>query len=105
MVFVWNCHELGNPEIVRAFMRLIKAENPLLIFIIETKMLIDYLEKLKWKFGYGNGGTVCTWWTLNFLTGFDYDKVVTLTTYHYAVIWLFAAFCYIANIIFMLVHK
>lgn len=78
MVFVWNCHELGNPEIVQAFMRLIKAENPLLIFIIETKMSIDYLEKLKWKFGSGNGGTVWTSRSLNFLTGFGYYKVVTL---------------------------
>ena len=42
---VWNCQELGNPRTVNALVKVVRKEDPSLVFLIETKIpKMDLLE-------------------------------------------------------------
>lgn len=51
----WNCRGLGNPLAVRALSRLIKKENPQLVFLMETKQSEMEFETTKKKVGFEYG--------------------------------------------------
>ncbi|XP_058784848.1 uncharacterized protein LOC131659713 [Vicia villosa] len=71
----WNCRGLGSPRAVRGLARLLKTENPQLVFLMETRLKKDEMTKLKLKFNFsfdlivdcrGSGrersGGLCLWW-------------------------------------------
>lgn len=37
----WNCRGLGNPSAVRALKKLLKAQCPDIVFLMETRLKID----------------------------------------------------------------
>ena len=43
----WNCRGLGSPHAVRALRELIKKEDPHVVFLSETKLHVNKLEKIK----------------------------------------------------------
>ncbi|KAL0426170.1 UNVERIFIED_CONTAM: hypothetical protein Sradi_1151800 [Sesamum radiatum] len=49
-ILVWNCQDLGNPWTVKGLRDLIRANNPLLVFLAETKCHSSQIEKLKRNF-------------------------------------------------------
>ncbi|XP_058746609.1 uncharacterized protein LOC131619537 [Vicia villosa] len=57
-ILSWNCRGLGNPRAVRALSRLIKLENPSLVFLMETKLKLDEMQKVSSKLGYKFSQTV-----------------------------------------------
>ena len=36
-ILSWNCHGLGNPRAVRALKKLIRRQDPTLVFLMETR--------------------------------------------------------------------
>ncbi|KAL0462161.1 UNVERIFIED_CONTAM: hypothetical protein Slati_0103700 [Sesamum latifolium] len=46
-ILVWNCQWLGNPETVHGLRDLIRVNNPLLVFLTETKCSVSQIEILK----------------------------------------------------------
>ena len=51
---VWNCRGLGNPRAIRALKDLIRSNNPKLVFLIETKMSLYNMSRLKYLLGFTN---------------------------------------------------
>jgi hypothetical protein len=51
----WNCRGLGNPRAVRALSRLIRLENPQVVFLMETRLKISEIVNLKYKWGFSCG--------------------------------------------------
>ena len=45
----WNCRGLGNPCTVKALQRAVLEEDPILVFIIETKLVVSEMEVIKSK--------------------------------------------------------
>ena len=43
----WNYRGLGNPRTIRAFRELIRKEDPHVIFLSETKLHANKLDRLK----------------------------------------------------------
>jgi exonuclease III len=53
-IFSWNCRGLGNPQAVRALSRLIRTENPHVVFLMETKLKSSELDVNRIKWGFKN---------------------------------------------------
>ncbi|KAG4141607.1 hypothetical protein ERO13_D06G084550v2, partial [Gossypium hirsutum] len=51
----WNVCGLGNPRFVRKIQYWLKENRPHVIFLFETKLDARKMEKIRRKFGYGNG--------------------------------------------------
>ena len=45
----WNCRGLGNPCTVKALQKAVLEEDPILVFIIETKLVVSEMEDIKSK--------------------------------------------------------
>ena len=43
----WNCRGLGIPRSVQALKDLVRAEDPMLVFVAETKASISQMKKHK----------------------------------------------------------
>ena len=43
----WNCQGLGIPQSVQALKDLVRAEDPMLVFVAETKASISQMKKHK----------------------------------------------------------
>ena len=54
-ILSWNCRGLGNPRSVLALTKMVKAEAPLLIFLVETKANIAHMSKIQTKLDYTQG--------------------------------------------------
>ena len=50
----WNCRGLGNPRAIRAFKELIKEKDPIIAFVMETRMEARRVEGLKNRVGFSN---------------------------------------------------
>jgi hypothetical protein len=48
----WNCQGLGSLRAVRALLRLTRLENPQLVFLMETRLKIDEMERIRSKCGF-----------------------------------------------------
>lgn len=48
-LFNWNVYRLGNPQTLRVFQRLVTVEDPKVIFLMETKLLLKQLEWIRIK--------------------------------------------------------
>ena len=44
---VWNCRGLGKRRTVRALEKVVTSEDPILIFLIETKLFVSEMEEVK----------------------------------------------------------
>lgn len=47
----WNCRGLGNPRIVHELSHLIQDKRPSIIFIMETKILKEHMERISSRIG------------------------------------------------------
>src|SRR4051812_31146705 len=45
----WNCRGLGSPRAVRALLRLIRLKNPSIVFLMETRLKSDEVQRIKFK--------------------------------------------------------
>lgn len=54
----WNCKVLGNPQAVRALSRLIRLENPHLVFIMETRLKEGEMDRIRQRCGFNSCLTV-----------------------------------------------
>ena len=45
----WNCRGLGNPLTVKTLQKIVKEEDPILVFLMETKFKITEIEGIKRK--------------------------------------------------------
>jgi hypothetical protein len=50
----WNCRELGNLRTVRDLCLLIKEKCPKMVFLMETKLRKERMEKIRCKLGFQN---------------------------------------------------
>uniref|UniRef100_A0A2N9GI95 Reverse transcriptase domain-containing protein n=1 Tax=Fagus sylvatica TaxID=28930 RepID=A0A2N9GI95_FAGSY len=48
----WNCHGLGNPRTVQELARLVRAQDPTVVFLIETWQDEGPLERLRYLLGF-----------------------------------------------------
>ena len=48
----WNCRGLGQPHAIRALKDLIRSNRPNLVFLIETKMSLFHMSRLKFNLGF-----------------------------------------------------
>ena len=51
----WNCRGMGNPQSVRALRNLVQQWNPNIVFLMETKIGVNRMEKVKEIIGLANG--------------------------------------------------
>ena len=52
----WNCRGLGNPRLVRALHDLVQCWGPKIVFLLETKVRKNRMERIKrLKFRVANG--------------------------------------------------
>ena len=42
----WNCRGLGNPRTIKALQKVIQREEPILVFLMETKLNKEKIEKV-----------------------------------------------------------
>ena len=70
--FSWNCRELQNPRLVRALHDIVQRWKPKIVFLMETKLKVKRMEKIKNRVGFANGlivpsqgrsGGVALFWT------------------------------------------
>jgi hypothetical protein len=47
----WNCRGLGLPQTVHEFINLVRARNPGLVFLSETRRSAQRAMQLKWRLG------------------------------------------------------
>ena len=45
----WNCRGLGNPLIVKALQKVVLEKDPILVFLMETKLEVSEMDELKRK--------------------------------------------------------
>ena len=45
----WNCQGLGNLRIVNALAKVMNKEEPIIVFLMETKLKKDWLDLIKEK--------------------------------------------------------
>lgn len=50
----WNCRGLGNPRAVRALSRLIRVENPQLVFLMETRLKDNEMDRIRSRCGFNS---------------------------------------------------
>jgi hypothetical protein len=67
----WNCRGLGNPHTVQEIARLVHAQDPSIVFLIETWQDDGPLERLRCQLQFKNkfvacsknkGGGLCLFW-------------------------------------------
>ena len=51
----WNCRGLGNPWAVKALHDLVWRWNPKIVFLMETKLKKNRMERIKNRIGFANG--------------------------------------------------
>ena len=51
----WNCRGLGNLRTVRALQEVIASEDPILVFLMETKLSKEEMTKKKYTLGFTEG--------------------------------------------------
>ena len=51
----WNCWGLGNPQLVRALHDLVRCWDPKIVFLLETKVRQQCIERIKERIGFANG--------------------------------------------------
>ena len=51
-IMSWNCRGLGNPWAVQALKRVIKKEDPSLVFLMETKLIVEEMKKVQREIGW-----------------------------------------------------
>ena len=49
-ILCWNCHGLGNPQTVQELGDLIRAQDPLVVFLAETWLDKARLEEIKARY-------------------------------------------------------
>jgi exonuclease III len=57
-ILSWNCRGLGSPTTVRTLSRLIRIENPQIVFLMETRLKAIEVENVRSRLGFKN---VCRW--------------------------------------------
>ncbi|MCI02340.1 hypothetical protein A2U01_0023372, partial [Trifolium medium] len=50
----WNCRGLGSPRAVQALLRLTRLENPQLVFLMETRLKVDEMERIRSRCGFSS---------------------------------------------------
>ena len=45
----WNCRGLGNLRIVNALAKVVHKEEPIIVFLMETKLKKDWIDLIKEK--------------------------------------------------------
>ena len=45
----WNCRGLGNPLIVKALQKVVLEKDPILVFLMETKLEVSEMDEIKRK--------------------------------------------------------
>ena len=45
----WNCRGLGNPLIVKALQKVVLEKDPILVFLMETKLEVSKMDEIKRK--------------------------------------------------------
>ena len=53
-ILSWNCRGLGSPPAVRALLRLIRLENPICVFLMETRLKSFEMEVIKQRCGFNS---------------------------------------------------
>ena len=48
-VISWNCRGLGNPLTVNALQKVVLEKDPILVFLMETKLDITEMDNIKRK--------------------------------------------------------
>ncbi|XP_030939895.1 uncharacterized protein LOC115964782 [Quercus lobata] len=51
----WNCRGIGNPQTVQVFHNLVQRHNPSTVFLMETKVGVKRMVKVKERIGLPNG--------------------------------------------------
>ena len=51
----WNCRRLGNLQTVKALEKVIKQEEPKIVFLMETKSDREWIVKVRDKCNFKNG--------------------------------------------------
>jgi exonuclease III len=54
IVISWNCRGLGNPQTVRDLRRMVKVKFPTVVFLMETKMRQEKMERIRCMLGFNN---------------------------------------------------
>ncbi|XP_075654929.1 uncharacterized protein LOC142625112 [Castanea sativa] len=54
-VVCWNCQGLGNPCTVKALQKVVLEEDPILVFLIETKLIVSEMDGIKSKLDWQQG--------------------------------------------------
>ncbi|XP_075670157.1 uncharacterized protein LOC142639915 [Castanea sativa] len=54
-ILSWNCRGLGNPRTVNALLRALNKEDPICVFLMETKLTTDQLNAKKQGWAYNQG--------------------------------------------------
>jgi exonuclease III len=50
----WNCRGLGNPWTVRDLCQMVKEKRPVMVFLMETKLRHNKMERVQCKLGFWN---------------------------------------------------
>ena len=59
-IMSWNCRGLGNPWTVQALKRVIKKEDPSLVFLMETKLIVEEMKNVQREIGWSQGIVVAS---------------------------------------------
>jgi exonuclease III len=54
IVISWNCQGLGNPQTMRDLHRMVKVKYPTVVFLMETKMRQEKMERIRCMMGFNN---------------------------------------------------
>ena len=87
---VWNCRGVGNSRIVRDLSTLVRAYNPKLVFLSETRQSEDQMRSLRWRLGLkgclarrcvGRSGGIALFWEESLLVDLITisDKVIDVS--------------------------
>ena len=57
-VISWNCQGLGNPKAIRILRNLAKEKDPVMMFLIETKLDVKRMEKVRASVGFQYAFTI-----------------------------------------------
>ena len=51
-IISWNCQGLGNPKAVQNLHTLVKEKDPVLLFLMETRLDVKRIEKIQVRVGF-----------------------------------------------------
>ena len=54
-VLSWNCRGLGSPLAIRTLTKEVKGKNPMVVFLVETKVTTDKMKGFQHKLGFTQG--------------------------------------------------